>query len=133
MVRNKKELFSYLDFPRIGQRESIADTALMSIEFLKYQAEVAYEIGKKQAISITSTASTIGVGWSVFIFGIAQEAWFTSSLGLMLVFAGTFLLGYWTPRVLDRMRSSLDSLASTKFYSKWLSDSGKPGASEKSL
>lgn len=135
MVRNKKsgkELFSYLDFPRIGDREQIADTILMSVEFLKYQGEVAYEISKRQAIAITSTASTLGIGWSAIFFGIAQESWLTSSIGMMMVFGATFLLGYWTPKVVDKARKSLDDLGAAKFYNKWLSDSAKPGAAEKS-
>jgi len=135
MVRNKKgkkELFSYLDFPRIGDREQIADTMLMAVEFLKYQGEVAYEISKRQAIAITSTASTIGIGWSAFFFGIAQESWLTSSIGMMVVFGATFLLGYWTPKVVDTARKSLDDLGAAKFYNKWLSDSAKSGGAEKS-
>lgn len=135
MVRNKKgskELFSYLDFPRIGDREQMADTVLMAVEFLKYQGEVAYEISKKQAIAITSTASTIGIGWSAFFFGISQESWLTSSIGMMMVFGATFMLGYWTPKAVDKARKSLDDLAASKFYNKWLSDSAKSEAAEKS-
>jgi len=45
----------------------MADSFLMAVEFLKYQGEVAYEISKKQAIAITSTSSTIGIGWSSFL------------------------------------------------------------------
>ena len=60
--KSKKELFSYLDFPRIGDREPIADMVVMAYEFMKYQGEVAYETTKRQAIAITSTASTIGIG-----------------------------------------------------------------------
>jgi hypothetical protein len=133
MVRNKKSmerLFSYLDLPRIGEREPVSDMVVMAVEFMKYQGEVAYEISKKQAIAITSTASTISIGWSAFFFGIAQESWFTSSIGLMMVFAGTFMLGYWTPRIADKAREGLDSLGAAKFYNKWLSDSSKSGAAE---
>ena len=135
MVRNKKgnkELFSYLEFPRIGDREQIADSMLMAVEFLKYQGEVAYEISKKQAIAITSTASTIGIGWSAFFFGISQESWLTSSIGMMMVFGATFMLGYWTPKVVDKARKSLDDLGAAKFYNKWLSDSAMSEAAEKS-
>jgi hypothetical protein len=134
MVRNKKsrkELFSYLDFPRIGDRVPIEDTIVMAVEFMKYQGEVAYEISKRQAIAITSTASTIGIGWSAFFFGISQEAWFTSSIGLMMVFAGTYILGFWTPKVLDKVRDGLDDLGAAKFRDKWLSGSAKSGASGK--
>ncbi len=132
MARDKKkELFSYLDVAKIGEKGPIAkDTIVMAIEFMKYQAEVAYEVSKKQAISITSTASTIGIGWSAFFFGLAQESWLTSSLGLMMVFAGTFFLGYWTPRILDGARRSLDAFAASKFHEKWLSATGKPDAAE---
>ncbi len=135
MVRSKKgrkEMFSYLDLPNIGQREPIADTILMAVELLKYQGEVAYEISKRQAIAITSTASTIGIGWSAFFFGIAQESWLTSSIGMMMVFGATYLLGYWTPRVVDRARKSLDELGAAKFYNKWLSESAKSGVVERS-
>lgn len=135
MVRNKKsrkELFSYLDFPRIGEREPIADMVVMAVEFMKYQGEVAYQATKRQAIAITSMASTISIGWSAFFYGLTQEAWFASSLGLLMVIAGTFILGYWTPRIMDKLRDGLDSLGATKFYNKWLSDSVKSGTSEKS-
>ena len=135
MISNKKsrkEMFSYLDLPNIGKREPMADSILMAVEFLKYQGEVAYEISKRQAIAITSTASTIGIGWSAFFFGISQESWLTSSIGMMLVFGATFLLGYWTPKVVDKARKNLDDLGAAKFYNKWLSDSAKSGAAEKS-
>ncbi len=120
-----KELFSFLDRPRSVRKEQISDTILMSVDFMKYQAEVTYEVSKKLAISITSTASTIGIGWSAFFFGIAQESWITSSLGLMMVFAGTFFLTFWTPRILDKARVGLEDLGAAKFFDKWLS-----GASE---
>lgn len=105
-------------------RETIADTISMTVEFMKYQGEVAYEIGKRQAIAITSTASTIGIGWSAFFFGISQESWLTSSVGIMMVVGATFLLGYWTPRVVDKARKSLDDIGAAKFRNKWLSDAG---------
>jgi len=134
MVRNKKSregLFSYLDLPRIGEREPVPDMVVMAVELMKYQGEVAYETAKRQAIAITSTASTIGIGWSAFFFGISLESWFTSSIGLMMVFAGTYLLGYWTPRLVDKGRKGLVDLGAAKFYDKWLSDSAKPGAADK--
>ena len=134
MVRDRrsiKERFSYLDIPRSGEREPMANTIVMTVEFMKYQGEVAYETSKRQAIAITSTASTIGIGWSAFFFGISQEAWFTSSLGLMMVFAGTYFLGYWTPRVVDKARKSLDDIGAAKFYKKWLSDSAESGTTGK--
>ena len=127
----RKELFSFLDRPRSVSKEQIADTIVMSVEFMKYQAEVTYEVSKKLAISIASTASTIGIGWSAFFFGIAQESWVTSSLGLMMVFAGTFLLGFWTPRILDKARTGLEELGDAKFYDKWLSSAPKTGAVDK--
>jgi len=105
---------------------------VMAVEFMKYQGEVAYETSKRQAIAITSTASTIGVGWSAAFYGIAQEAWFTASLGIIMALAGTFYLGYWTPRLVDNLRESLDNLGAAKFYNKWLSDSAKSRASQKS-
>ena len=135
MVRKKKsrkELFSYLDFPRIGDKGPMADTVVMAVEFMRYQGEIAYEATKRQAIAITSMASTISIGWSAFFYGITQEAWFTSSLGLLMVIAGTFILGYWTPRIMDKLRDGLDSFGATKFYNKWLSDAAKSGTSEKS-
>jgi hypothetical protein len=135
MIRNKKEgkkRFSYLDIPRIGEREPIGDVVVMAVEFMKYQGEVAYETTKRQAIAITSTASTIGIGWSAFFFGITQQSWLTSSLGLMMVFAGTFILGYWTPRIVDKLRVNLDNLGAAKFYNKWLSNSAMSGTAKKS-
>jgi hypothetical protein len=134
MVRDKKgrqRLFSYLDIPRGGEREPVTDMVVMAVEFMKYQGEVAYEIGKRQAIALTSTASTIGIGWSAFFFGIAQESWLTTSLGLMMVLAGTYLLGFWTPKVVDRARAGIDRLGASKFYEKWLSEYARSSAAEK--
>jgi hypothetical protein len=134
MVRNKenkKGLFSYLDSPRIGEKEPVSDMVVMAVDFLKYQGEIAYETSKKQAIAITSTASTIGIGWSAFFFGIAMESWATSSIGLMIVFAGTYLLAFWSPRLVDKGREGLVDLGAMKFYNKWLSDSARTGAAEK--
>jgi len=128
----RKEFFSFLDRPRSVSKEQITDTIVMSVEFMKYQAEVTYEVSKKLAISITSTASTIGIGWSAFFFGIAQESWVTSSLGLMMVFAGTFFLAFWTPRILDKARTGLEELGATKFYDKWLSSASKNEAVDRS-
>jgi hypothetical protein len=130
-TKGREGLFSYLDIPRRGEREPVTDMVVMAIEFMKYQGEVAYEIGKRQAIALASTASTIGIGWSAFFFGIAQESWLTTSLGLMMVFAGTYLLGFWTPRVVDKARTGIDKLGAAKFYEKWLSDYVKPGVPEK--
>jgi len=126
----RKELFSYLNVPR-GGKEPIGDTVAMAVEFMKYQAEIAYEVGKKQVISITTTASTIGIGWSAFFFGLAQESWLTSSLGLMLAFSGTFILGYWTPKILDGARRGLEEIGASKFYQKWLADSAGAAPAEK--
>lgn len=128
----RKELFSFLDHPGSVGKEQISDTFVMSVEFMKYQAEIAYEVSKKLAISITSTASTIGVGWSAFFFGISQESWVTSSIGLMMVFGGTFLLGFWTPRILDKARMGLEELGAAKFYDKWLSGASRTHAGDKS-
>jgi hypothetical protein len=128
ITKGRKELFSYLDLPKMGGREPVKDMVVMTVEFMRYQGEVAYEIGKRQAIALTSTATTIGIGWSAFFFGLTQEAWFTSSAGLMLVFAGTYLLGFWTPKVVDKMRQGLVTVAAAKFYNKWLSDSAEAGA-----
>ena len=130
--KSRKELFSYLNLPRMGGKEQLADTVAMAIDFMKYQGEVAYEASKKQAIALTSTASTIGIGWSAFFFGIAQESWFTSSIGLMMALAGTFILGYWTPKIMDKLRGGLDELGAAKFYNKWLSDSAESGTVEES-
>jgi len=129
----RKELFSFLDCPRSVGREQITDTIVMSVEFMKYQAEVTYQVSKKLAISITSTASTIGVGWSAFFFGISQESWATSSLGLMMVFAGTFFLAFWTPRIMDKARTGLEDLGTAKFYDKWLSSASRIEGADKSL
>ena len=130
MVQTGKEmdgLFSYLNLPRIGEKAPIGDMALMAVDFMKVQGEIAYETAKRQAIAITATASTIGIGWSAFFFGIAQESWFTSSVGLMMVFAGTFILQYWTPRIVDQVRRGFVELGVAKFYDKWLKEAEKPG------
>lgn len=118
----RKQLFSSLDFPKTGDKAQIAATIAMTVELMKYQGEVAYEIGKKQVISIASTSSTIGIGWSAFFFGLSLESWLTSSIGLMMVFAGMFFLGYWTPRILDKARGSLEDIGAARFCSKWLSE-----------
>lgn len=134
MVRDSEgrgRLFSYLDIPRKGEREPVKDMVVMAVELMKFQGEVAYEIGKKQAMAITSTASTIGIGWSAFFFGIAQESWLTTSIGLMVLLAGTYLLGFWTPRVIDKARTGLDKLGAARFYDKWFSDYAKPGEADK--
>lgn len=134
MVGNKgsrEGLFSYLDLLKIREREPATDMAVMAVEFMKYQGEVAYETAKRQAIVISSTASTIGIGWSAFFFGIMQESWLTSSIGLMMVFAGTFLLQHWTPRAVDQVRRGFVDFEAAKFYYKWLSDSAKPRVAQK--
>jgi hypothetical protein len=128
---NKKRLFSYLDSPRIGEKEPVSDMVVMTVDFLKYQGEIAYETGKRQAIALTSTASTLGIGWSAFFFGIAMESWATTSIGLMVVIGGTYLLGFWTPRLMDKGREGLVDLGAMKFYNKWLSDSARTEAAEK--
>ncbi len=125
---SKQELFSYLDLPRTAAKGPVADTISMAVELVKYQAEVAYEISKKQAIALTSTSSTIGVGWSAFFFGIVQESWLTSSIGLMVAVGAMFLLTFWTPKVVDKSRRYLEDLGATKFYEKWLSGSGRDDA-----
>ena len=135
MVSNKiqrRQLFAFLDKPKMIGKDQVRDSVVMSLEFMKYQAEVSYEVSKKLAISITSTASTIGVGWSAFFFGITQESWVTSSIGLMMVFGGTFLLGFWTPRIMDRARKGLDELGAAKFYEKWLSNASVSEAADSS-
>lgn len=129
--KETKQPFPHLDLPKIASGKPIADAVAMTVEFVKLQGEVAYEIAKKQAIATTSTASTIGIGWSAFFFGILEQSWLTSSLGLMLVFGGTYLLAYWTPRVLDRLRTRLDEKGTARFYAKWLPElAGPEGANE---
>lgn len=128
--KKKEGLFSYLDLQKTGVREQVSDTVVMAFEFMKYQGEVAYEIGKRQAIAIASTASTVGIGWSAFFFGIALESWFTSSIGLMMVFEGTYILAYWTPKLMDKARLGLDAVAAAKFYKKWLVETAKPSEAE---
>ncbi len=123
--KSRAELFSYLDLPRIGKGEPVADMVVMTVEFMKYQGEVAYETAKRQAIAITSMASTISIGWSVFFFGIYGGGWLAPSIGIMLVFAGTFFLGYWTPRFVEKLRMGLNELGAAKFYDKWLPGSAK--------
>ena len=128
MGKTGKELFSYLDLAKLGERLPAADAIAMSVEFIKVQGEIAYEVGKRQAIAVSSSASTIGIGWSAFFFGIMQESWLSSSIGLMLVFAGTFILAYWMPKVLDKVKYVLDESGASKFYQKWLSENEKSGA-----
>ncbi len=134
MVRSKetrKGLFSIPYLPKIGEKEPIVEAVAIAVEFIKHQGEVAYEVGKRQAIAITSTASTIGVGWSFFFFGIMQESWLSSSIGLMMVVAATYFLGYWTPRMLDGVRESLDVSGALRIYEKWFADRAKPEAPPK--
>ncbi len=126
----KKELLSSLNLSKLVEGRQITDAVAMTVEFMRYEGEVAYRIAKKQAVATTSTVSSIGLGWSAFFFGFVQDSWLTSSLGLMLVFVGTYFLAYWTPRVLDRLRKSLDESEAAAFYSRWLSDSGAPANSK---
>jgi len=129
----RKELSPRLDILRTGEGGQAVETVLMAIESVKQQGEVAYEVGKRQAISITSGASTVGIGWSAFFFGIAIDSWFTSGVGLVMVFGGTFFLGYLTPRMLDKVRSSFMDSGVAKLYEKWLADSQNtqsPGKSQ---
>lgn len=129
ITKTGKEVLASLDLSRLADKDHIKGTIAMTVEFMKYQGEVAYEVGKKQAISIASTASSISIGWSAFFFGIAMESWATSSIGLMMVIAGTFLLGFWTPRVLNRTRDALDEVAAAKFLEKWMTDPARSGHS----
>jgi hypothetical protein len=46
---------------------------------------------------------------------------------MMMVFGATFLLAFWTPRVMDKARKSFDELGAAKFYKKWL-ESAESGA-----
>lgn len=123
MTRDKgigDELLPHVDLLRAKEGGQVADSVLMAIEFMKQQGEVAYEIGKRQAISITSSATTVGIGWSAFFFGIAIDSWFTSGLGLVMVFSGTFFLGYLAPRMLDKLRNGLIDSGVARLYEKWL-------------
>ncbi len=126
-----KEMLGYLD-PRKIADGKLRDSFGITIEFMKIQGRVGYEIAKKQAIATASTASSIGIGWSAFFFGFVQNSWLTSSLGLMLVFVGTYFLAYWTPKVMDRLRQSLDESEAAKFYSKWLPGQDGVAASDAS-
>lgn len=113
-------MLPHVDLLRAKEGGQVADSVLMAIEFMKQQGEVAYEIGKRQAISITSSATTVGIGWSAFFFGIAIDSWFTSGLGLVMVFSGTFFLGYLAPRMLDKLRNGLIDSGVARLYEKWL-------------
>jgi hypothetical protein len=48
------------------------------------------------------------------------------------VFAGTFFLAFWTPRLLDKARTGLEELGAAKFYVKWLSSASKIEGVDKS-
>ncbi len=113
-----KAVLRYLD-PRKIADGKLADPFVVTIEFMKIQGRVGYQIARKQAIATASTVSSVSIGWSVFFLGFVQNSWLTSSVGLMLVFAGTYLLAYWTPKVMDRLRRSLDESEAAKFYSRW--------------
>lgn len=121
----REEMFPYVDILRAKAGGQAAGSVLMAIEFMKQQGEVAYEVGKRQAMSIASSATTVGIGWSAFFFGIAIDSWFTSGLGLVIVFGGTFFLGYLTPRILDKLRNSLIDSSMARLYEKWLADSSE--------
>ncbi len=121
--KDRKELLGYLD-PRKIADGKIADPFVMTVEFMKVQGRVGYQIARKQAIATASTVSSVSIGWSVFFFGLVENSWLTSSLGLMLVFAGTYILAYWTPKVMDRLKRSLDEAEAAKFFNKWASDHG---------
>jgi hypothetical protein len=134
MPDNKKTnvgQFSNLDRIRVGDAPPVTDMATMAVEFMKYQSEVAYETAKSHAVAMTSSASTIGFGWSAFFFGIYQESWLTSSIGLTLVFVGMFFLAYWTPRILGKLRAGLDDLGAKRIYDKWFTDPAKSETAEK--
>ncbi len=120
--KNRKEVLGYLD-PRKIADGKLTDPFVVTLEFMKMQGRIGYEIAKKQAIATASTASSIGIGWSAFFFGFVQDSWLTSSLGLMLVFAGTYFLAYWTPKVMDRLKRSLDETEAAKFYGRIKEDS----------
>jgi len=126
------ELLPHIDILRAKEGVQVADAVLMAIEFMRHQGEVAYEVGKRQALSIASTASTVGIGWSAFFFGIAIDSWFMSGVGLVLVLGGTFILGYFTPRMLDKLRTSLTDSGAAKLYAKWISGAAKPSDPGKS-
>lgn len=130
--RDRKELLGFLD-PRKIVDGKLADSFVVTVEFMKIQGKVGYEIARKQAIATASTASSIGIGWSAFFFGFVQGSWLTSSLGLMLVFAGTYFLAYWTPKVLDRLRRNLDESEAAKLFDKWVPDHGETTAADLSL
>ena len=127
--QDMKEILGHLD-PRKIADGKLADSLVVTLEFMKIQGRVGYEIAKKQAIATATTASSIGIGWSAFFFGFVQGSWLTSSLGLMLVFAGTYFLAYWTPKVMNRLKRNLDESEAAKFYSKWVPDQGGPTASD---
>lgn len=120
--KNRKEVLGYLD-PRKIADGKLTDPFVVTLEFMKIQGRIGYQIAKKQAIATASTASSIGIGWSAFFFGFVQDSWLTSSLGLMLVFAGTYFLAYWTPKVMDRLKRSLDETEAAKFYGRIKEDS----------
>ena len=134
MTRDKKigdELPPHMDILGAKEGGQVGNSVLMAIEFMKQQSEVAYEVGKRQAMSIASSATTMGIGWSAFFFGIAIDSWFTSGLGLLMVFSGTFFLGYLAPRMLDRLRNGLVNSGMARLYEKWLVNSPQSLSPEK--
>jgi hypothetical protein len=126
-----KGLFSRLELPKAALSEPSAEIVAMIVEHMKHQGEVAYQVGRKQAIALTSSVSTLSIGWSIFFFGIMQESWLSSSIGLMMVFAATYFLGYWTPRLLDRVRAGLDATGAAVLYDRWIAAHAKSKASPK--
>ncbi len=126
-----RELLGKLDPRRIADGK-LADPIVMTLEWMTIQGRVGYKIAKKQAIATASSVSSIGIGWSAFFFGLAQDSWLTSSLGLMMVLAGTYLLAYWTPKIIDRLRRTLDEVEVAKFYSRWAQDHGVTSSTDAS-
>lgn len=123
-----KSLLSRLNLPKAALSEPSAETVTMIIEYMKHQGEVAYQVGRRQAIALTSSVSTLSIGWSIFFFGVMQESWLSSSVGLMMVFAATYFLGYWTPRALERVRQGLDATGATELYERWVAMHAKSKA-----
>ncbi len=128
-AKGGKDLREHIDPRRIADGK-LADTFVMTIEFMKIQGKVGYEIARKQAIATASSASSIGIGWSAFFFGFAQGSLLTSSLGLMVALAGTYILAYWTPKVMDRLKRRLDETEAAEFFGKWAPGQGTAAASD---
>ncbi len=131
IVREGKELLGHLDLRKIANGK-LADPFVVTIEWMKIQGKIGYQIAKKQAIATASSASSIGFGWSMFFFGFVQSSWLTTSVGLMIVITGTYFLAFWTPKVVDRLRRRLDETEAAKFYSRWGAGRESPTSSETS-